>query len=105
MHSHGETNVTVGASADLANVETMTKANKANNARFTAARSYHFVVVVWRLKQAQFTDLKHWTIIGRRTQRIRFVLGSVTADAYQKDGKRFTVRADSRGQCKKNRYR
>jgi len=76
MHSHGETNVTVGASADLANVETMTKdANKANNARFTAARSYHFVVVVWRLKQAQFTDLKHWTIIGRRTQRIRFVLG------------------------------
>jgi hypothetical protein len=28
-----------------------------------------------------------------------------TADGHCKDGKRFTVRADSRGQSKKNRYR
>ena len=39
MHSHGETNVTSGASVDLANIDATRNTNKANGARLTAPLS------------------------------------------------------------------
>jgi len=109
MHSHGETNVTIGASVDLANVETMTKdANKASNARFTAPAPYHFGIAVGRSKAAQSAvNVKYCQIIAGKFSARGLSWGCssemdatgrvlYTADVYRKDAKRFTVIADEK---------
>ena len=76
-----------------------------NVARLIAACSYHFVIAVWRAKEAESHRVKYWEIIARNMKKRGWSLGYVSAidssgrtiwiaDAHRDDGKRFIVRAD-----------
>jgi hypothetical protein len=65
------------------------------------------VVAVWRVKQAQFAGVKHWTFVAAKLTASGLSWGCsseidatgrvlYTADAYCKDGKRFTVISDDK---------
>jgi hypothetical protein len=60
-HSHGETNVTVGAVA--AALQRNATATIVNVSRVIAGRPYHFLIAVWRAKEAQSDRVKYREII------------------------------------------
>jgi hypothetical protein len=66
-------------------------------ARVIAARSYHFVIAVWRAKEAKSARVKYWEIIARNIKKRGWSLGYVSAidssgrtiwiaDAYRDNG-------------------
>jgi hypothetical protein len=66
-------------------------------ARIIAARSYHFVIAVWRAKEAKSARVKYWEIIARNIKKRGWSLGYVSAidssgrtiwiaDAYRDNG-------------------
>jgi hypothetical protein len=69
---------------------------------------YHFGIAVWRPKPAQpAVNVKHWEIVAEKLSASGLSWGwpseinatgrvLYTADAYRKDGKRFTVIADDK---------
>jgi hypothetical protein len=74
-------------------------------ARIICARSYHFVIAVWRAKEAESARVKYWEVIGDNLKKRGWSLGYVStldsegrtiwiADAHRDDGKRFVVRPD-----------
>jgi len=76
-------------------------------ARLIAPRSYHFVVAVWRTKEAQSVKARHWEIIADNLSKAGWSWGCISAidcngrtiwivDAHRDDGKRFVVRADEK---------
>jgi hypothetical protein len=74
---------------------------------FLCTFSYHFVVAVWRGKEAQSLAVKYWEIIADNLSKAGWSWGCVSAvdscgrtifaiDAHRGDGKRFVVRADEK---------
>ncbi len=71
------------------------------------ANSYHFVIAVWREKEAESRLVKYWEIIACNLQKAGWSLGWVSAidsnartiwivDAHRRDNQRFVVRADEK---------
>ena len=71
------------------------------------AHSYHFVIAVWRLKEAESGPVKYWEIIADNLKKAGWSLGYVSAvdsqwqtiwivDAHRDNGKRFVVHADEK---------
>ena len=71
------------------------------------ARSYHFVIAVWRAKAAESGSVNYWEIIADNLSKAGWSWGCVSAidsngrtiwivDAHRGNGKRFVVRADEK---------
>jgi hypothetical protein len=71
------------------------------------ARSYHFVIAVWRAKRQNPRVKRYWEIIADNLRKAGWSWGCVSAidsngrtiwivDAHRGDGKRFVVRADEK---------
>jgi hypothetical protein len=78
-----------------------------NAVRIIAPVPYHFVVAVWRAKEAESARVKYWEIIANRLSKAGWSWGWVSAvdsngrtiwiaDAHRDDGKRFIVHADEK---------
>jgi hypothetical protein len=71
------------------------------------ARSYHFDVAVWRVKEARSIKVRYWEIIADNLSKAGWSWGCVAtvdregrtifvADAHRGDGQRFVVHADEK---------
>jgi hypothetical protein len=76
-------------------------------ARINAPPSYHFVIAVWRLKAAQFDQVKFWEVIADNLSKAGWNSGCVAtvdregrtifvADAHRGDGRRLVVHPDEK---------
>jgi hypothetical protein len=68
---------------------------------------YHFVIAVWRTKEARMHRVKYWEIIADNLSKAGWSWGCVSAidsngrpiwiaDAHRDNGKRYVVRADEK---------
>ena len=78
-----------------------------NFARLICARSYHFVIALWRLKRHNSINVKFWEVIADNLSKAGWSWGCVAtvdsngqtifvADAHRDNGKRFIVTADEK---------
>jgi hypothetical protein len=69
------------------------------------ACSYHFLIAVWRAKEAESARVKYWEIIADNLSKAGWSWGCIAAvdsegrtiwivDAHRDTGKRFVVRSD-----------
>ena len=74
---------------------------------FIPVCSYHFVIAVWRAKEAKSRCVKYWEIIADRLSKAGWSWGCVSAidsegqtiwivDAHRGDGRRFIVHTDEK---------
>ena len=100
----GETSVSAVAAAALQRNATAAIVNALAS---HCDRSYHFVIAVWRAKEAESGRVKYWEIIADNLSKAGWSWGCVSAmdsegrtiwiaDAHRDDGRRFIVRADEK---------